>query len=223
MKLDHVSCVVLGHFNPAILTPRFLKDKCGFPADAKIDFTVPYSRLASQVACDGVTILVLPDRLQVNEQGIENTCNSKVIEYVKAYLDRLEFTPIAACGVNFNYTGFERHQDILKKSVRKSLQRLLDTEQLHWSLNAILDKDGDERIDAFGVKGIQPECIVQLDWKLKSGRLNINFEQRYGSVPVVPDTQLEEYSSSTKLLAFLSRFEELCDHCDKILKALGKG
>ncbi len=222
MKLDHVSCVVLGHFNPAILTPKFLTEKCGIPGAKDKLGSGQYSRLASQVQYNGVEFLALPDRLQVNESGIEKYESSKVCKYTLDYLACLEYTPVAAAGVNFNFTGIEKHLNILQDGKRVSRIKSLKLETAEWNCKVSVGKSGKEEIDQFGIKGQDGNYRTQIEWNSDVSRLNINFEQKYSKMPVRPDTILDVYASAPELKKFLTSFETLCDKCKEVLGIIAK-
>lgn len=127
MKITNrfVSTVVIGRFNPSILTPEFLKSECDIdlgeakytvPEDVPIERSIEYEE-------KGVSFLASLDRFQVMESKFAQLNAIIGPQLTMKYLDRLQYTPIHACGINFNF-GVE-----LKKEEEKGISNFLNNEE----------------------------------------------------------------------------------------------
>lgn len=104
IKNTFVSTVVIGRFNPSILTPEFLKSQCNIDV-GEVDHIKPMDvPVTKEFKAKGKNLSFYADldRFQINELEVADL--SKVVgpEFAGRYLDRLQYTPIFSCGINFN-------------------------------------------------------------------------------------------------------------------------
>ena len=121
LKLNFVSTVVIGRFNPSILTVEFLRNECGIeigegktvsPAQVPIAREIHFREKGTQFSAD-------LERFQVRESEISDIAEARSPEFVKIFLEKLPYTPIVACGINFSYTTCLEEAD--KKGFHASL------------------------------------------------------------------------------------------------------
>jgi len=106
VKLNFVSTVVIGRFNPGILTTEFLKNECGIdlgegsiigPGDLPVYKEILFKE-------KGIGFRVDLERLVIKEDKITKLVKVLGPQFLLIYLDKLHYTPVFACGMNFNLT-----------------------------------------------------------------------------------------------------------------------
>jgi hypothetical protein len=103
MTNNYINVVVLGNFNPSILTHDFLVTECGFNlGDKPTKENLPMPVVAS-LDYDSFSFFADLGRLQITEKECENPKRSKLPNYLDIYLKKLPHTPITKCGANFSY------------------------------------------------------------------------------------------------------------------------
>jgi len=100
---DYINLVVLGNFNPSILTHDFLTAVCGFDLGGKPARENPPMPVVSSLEYSKISFFADLGRLQITEKNCENPKQSKLPIYLKTYLNKLPYTPITKCGANFSY------------------------------------------------------------------------------------------------------------------------
>lgn len=101
VELDQCSCVVLGMWNPGIITPKWLKQEKilpKIPKEGTLGFQ-PLSR-AIRFELDEMIWEISDSRLSVTSKTCKN-CGRVVAEVLKI----LPHTPLQAIGTNFVYKG----------------------------------------------------------------------------------------------------------------------
>jgi hypothetical protein len=99
-KNNFISIITLGNFNPAILTPKFLSEKCGFKNENKLKEET--SPVVSSIDFDKISFLMDLERFQIVEKEISNFNETISIKLMNKYLDTLSFTPVYVMGLNLN-------------------------------------------------------------------------------------------------------------------------
>jgi len=104
-KNDYINLVVLGSFNPAILTHEFLVRECGFNLPSGPDSKGPVMPVVAFASLEYGNLSFFADlgRLQIMEKNCADPKGSRIPQYLQTYLDKLPYTPIIKCGVNFSY------------------------------------------------------------------------------------------------------------------------
>jgi len=144
---NFVSTVVLGRFNPSILTPEFLKKECGEDIE-KVDYLVPVDVPVTREFIDTEKqILFFADleRFQVKELKLEDFSKIKGPKIIHQYLECLRYTPIFVCGINFNY-DFKinaDNKDKLKNFLinEKNLFEVFETDEFRMDTKRKFGKD----------------------------------------------------------------------------------
>jgi len=127
-SINYKSVVIIGSFNPMILTPSFLRDSCGFKSEHEPKGqTTP---VASEIRLGNTHFLAELSKLQITVQDLDSFDSLFPWDLAARYLDILKYTPLNMAGVNFNYalSGFDM----------TSLQNIL---QNPWEVGAKLDLD----------------------------------------------------------------------------------
>lgn len=102
-KNDYINLVVLGNFNPSILTHDFLVKECGFDLGDKPGSKGPPMPVVASMDYDKTTFFADLGRLQITERNCKYPKSSQLPIYLNAYLQKLPYTPITKCGANFSY------------------------------------------------------------------------------------------------------------------------
>lgn len=100
----YINLVVLGSFNPAILTHEFLVRECGFDLRHEPNLKGPTIPVVASLEYDNITFFADLGRMQITERDCEKPKSSKIPDYTQTYLEKLPYTPISKCGANFSYT-----------------------------------------------------------------------------------------------------------------------
>lgn len=102
IDIDHKSVVIIGGFNPTILTPEFLRNCCGYSSEHKpVGQTTP---VASEIKFGNSHFLMELNKFQITIRESSSFDEVYPLDIAKKYLDVLEYTPIHLFGVNFNYS-----------------------------------------------------------------------------------------------------------------------
>lgn len=109
MKLTKASIVAVGQFNPAIVTPGWLRaEKILTAEEAKVEQLVGATSAARRFQMEGFVWTVSWDRLVFERLTEDQNEACQPAEIVRALLGRLEHTPVRAIGVNFEFDGDEK-------------------------------------------------------------------------------------------------------------------
>ncbi len=98
--INFVNTVVIGKFNPAILTSGFLSTKCHMDFGNPLREQRAPQNLFSEIAYQSITWFMDLQRFQVQEVGLGGLEDFNSPEYVSRYLELLPYTPINMAGIN---------------------------------------------------------------------------------------------------------------------------
>lgn len=135
-KNDYINLVVLGNFNPSILTHDFLVKECGFDLGSKpISKSLPMPVVTS-LDYNKISFFADLGRLQITEKNCKEPKSSQLPIYLNTYLEKLPYTPIAKCGANFSYelTTEKARLENIERWLRNDRNKFCETLQL-----AVLD------------------------------------------------------------------------------------
>ena len=121
---NYVNLVVLGNFNPSILTHNFLVTQCGFALGNKPIKENPPMPVIASLEYEGISFFADLGRLQITEKECENPKQSELPNYLHTYLEKLPHTPITKCGANFSY-----NVEIEETKLNQIEQKLLSDRQ----------------------------------------------------------------------------------------------
>lgn len=104
MQNEYINLVVLGSFNPAILTHDFLIQECGLDIAGEPSAQIPNMPVVATVEYDSLSFFADLGRLQITEKNCSDPKSSRIPSYLKTYLEKLPHTPLTKCGANFSYS-----------------------------------------------------------------------------------------------------------------------
>lgn len=173
VKPNFKSVIVIGAFNPSILTPGFLEEYCGFAPDQQpTGRTTP---VASEIDFGDIKFFMELGQLQVIEKHPENFNKLFPLEITAKYLDVLQYTPLNKCGVNFNFTI----EDLDLGAVRKEFY---DT----WQLGSKLAYDPSSTSFVFGKQQSDELVLIEFAVTRMMGEIKnavkVNFQDQAVSV-----------------------------------------
>lgn len=131
-KNDYINLVVLGNFNPSILTHDFLVKKCGFDLGDKPGSKGPPMPVVASMDYDKITFFADLGRLQITEKNCKEPKLSQIPIYLNTYLQKLPYTPITKCGANFSYnlTAEKARLENIEQWLRNNRNKFCETMQL---------------------------------------------------------------------------------------------
>ncbi|MGB2980579.1 MAG: hypothetical protein WBC77_04980 [Candidatus Zixiibacteriota bacterium] len=192
VKSNFVSVVSVGCFNPAILTPQFLKEKCEFTA-----YSEPKGRttpVATGLDYGSILFLLDLERFQIKHSDLKRFQDSNIVTIMMDYLRVLQHTPLDAIGVNLNY-------DIAGQPGGGLLKRLLEKEK---ALSEFLELSESVTVHKVRRKIDEPGEIIEVDL---SGPLDentierLNITARNQSLRVNYNHEIKNLRKNRKLLA----------------------
>ena len=150
-KNDYINLVVLGSFNPAILTHEFLVKECGFNLPSEPDSKGPAMPVVVVASLEYGNLSFSADlgRLQIMEKNCADPKESKIPEYLQTYLDKLPYTPLSKCGANLSYgLTIERRrlEEVAEwlKTDRNKLREALKLKTVDIEVVFTLDQDSEK-------------------------------------------------------------------------------
>ncbi len=206
-KNKFISIVAIGNFNPAILKPHFLSEKCGFKSESQ-----PKGRttpVVSEVVFDNITFLMDLERFQITERHPADFKETKTIKIMKKYLEVLSYTPVYTMGSNFNIEIINESEKIVQNLNDKNyLLEALKTEELIYSSKIKYSK----------------ESILCLSWELlKKGdnisQIAINLKKNIFTINY--NTEIRDiYENNTKKNFFNENHDNINLEFEAFLKSL---
>ncbi|MDP2646569.1 MAG: hypothetical protein Q8P24_16640 [Desulfobacterales bacterium] len=102
IRYNYISLVALGNFNPAIVTPDFLKKECGLDLGKVISESPSIMPIHKDIQFENIRLTFDLTRLEFKETNFQNGRGSNLVNIFRIYYEKLPYTPIKAVGVNFN-------------------------------------------------------------------------------------------------------------------------
>jgi len=178
IKNNFISIVVIGHFNPAILSKDFLEENniIKFEEEPKIKFTP----IICTIDYRNLKIIVDLERFQIVENNIEDFGSNSILSFVYNYLEVLKYTPINMIGVNFNFNmNIGNLNEIYNSKIHKKISKSFNVKSCILSLTKLIE-DNKETIKkiSFGFNLSSSTSINILIENLKENLsiVNFNFE-----------------------------------------------
>ncbi len=183
MTNNHINIVVLGNFNPSILTHHFLVDECGFDLGSTPSEQIPRIPVVSSIEYDNLHFFADLGRFQITEKNSTNPKQSKLPKYVDTYLKKLPYTPIKKCGMNFSYMITIKSEELDKiemqlMSNRKSLCESLEMD--NFQLQVFFDISAEKEqlkkwILQLAPQGHNTKTILSVSYTPDANTLGIDF------------------------------------------------
>lgn len=186
IKNNFLSIVVLGSFNPSILTSSFLANECKVTFSEKPD--EKHLPIFSIVTYNNVVFQTTYENFQVIQNNIDNFDNPLILEPVKKYFQVLRYTPLTTCGINFNIDISKINIPHFEKLVLDDEIKLLDAldkKEIQLNQNILLNKESGSKslqqlnmlyhIDDF----VSESLSIQ---KKEEDGLTINFNHEVGNL-----------------------------------------
>jgi hypothetical protein len=101
-KINFVSIVAFGNFNPAIITADFINDECELNL-GELSGRSPENPVIKQLKFKNIDIDVFLERCQIREHGPESIKKVKILDIFNNIYNKLKYTPMSIVGVNINY------------------------------------------------------------------------------------------------------------------------
>lgn len=119
VEYDYISLVALGNFNPAIVSPDFLKRDCGFEFGELTDQSPPNIPVAKKLIYENVLITVDLTGLTVKETKVKENLETDVLNIFNNIYSTLPYTPLDAVGVNIKSKLIFKDGEELNKIEKK--------------------------------------------------------------------------------------------------------
>ena len=217
MNVSHnfVSVVVLGNFNPAIVTPDFLNKVCLLNLGVLVEASPSNVPVFRSLRFQDLEIFIDLMRLSVTQKPIRDIRSTRVLEVFRSYFDKLPFTPISAVGVNINCeirSQGDANTGNLGKKVRdiNRIMGFFGVDALEVSEKILATKRGEEWKESnFRIENVK-NFIRQIEIKKKDNAVVLNYNYEAGQVEKEPQT--------VKML--LENYEDFCTEFEQFLKLL---
>lgn len=211
---NFVSVVTLGSFNPSILSSDFLIRECGLEIGGK---TISEERtpVVSRIDYPGLSFLADLNRLQIRETGVDDPEKSRVVEFLRIYLEKLPYTPLSRCGVNINVniSGIkERSLIVLLTERKKEIFKILGTEDLGIETRSRHRPEEDKYVAWTIIYAIKKEDIL--------GRLTIS-RKRNSVYEVNYNYEVAKLEKNHgRLEAITKGYPRIVKHYEKVIRAI---
>lgn len=176
VKNNFISIVSLGCFNPAILTPQFLKVNCGFETHLEPKGrTTPVAAVINY----GSTSFVLDlERFVIKHSDVDDFLRSDIVPMMIKYLTVLKYTPVEAIGINLNYNITGLDVDGVLKALHKGNDKLFQLMKISESTTTQKEHrkiDGARQLIEFDIAGqIDKNTVERLNVLIKNNSLQVN-------------------------------------------------
>ncbi len=100
---NYANLVVLGGFNPAILTHEFLVKECDLQLGSEPHRRVELNPVVSSLEYNDVSFFADLGRLEIKQKNCADPKSSFVADYLACYMEKLPYTPVTKCGTNLSY------------------------------------------------------------------------------------------------------------------------
>lgn len=212
-RANFKSVIVIGAFNPSILTPDFLVESCGFASEHEPEGrTTP---VTAEITYGNTRFLTELNKLQIMVSSPQDFSLVFPIDMAIKYLHVLEYTPLNLIGINMNYTLFEANTSGLRESFSSALTagEVLNVDPISAAVK--LEKpngEGLEFSEATVVYPVNNDIKGNLKLEIADKDLTVNCNFEIG--------RLDKDRSRVDLL--LSEYERLSAENDRLMKVIGK-
>lgn len=180
IKYNHINLVALGNFNPAIISPGFIKDDCGLDLGELTEQSPPFIPVVKNLQFERVLITVDLGRLEIKETNVRDDLETRVLEIFDSFYQVLPYTPLTAVGVNINcnlmFENSEEREYLEKKVASpESYIHFLGVKQVHVNETVMLtEKDRTWIGSSFVVEGVN-RLMRRIDPRREKDLLILNY------------------------------------------------
>lgn len=184
---NFINIVALGNFNPAILSPLFLKEKCEFNNES-----IPKGEttsVATQIIYGNISFLMGIERFEIKEINVSNFSETIIVKFMNKYLEVLDYTPVYILGVNLN-VEIEKEQDevISNLNNKKKLLEVLKSNDILYTLTTVCSKEIESNV-LWELKKIANEETANIMVHLKKNKFSVNYNVETGKNAVKIDNK----------------------------------
>jgi hypothetical protein len=176
-KNNFVSIIALGNFNPAILTPQFLLEKCHFRSEAKGEGqTTP---VVSSLDFNNVSFIMELEKFQIMEKDPSDFGSTSIVKLIFNYLELLAFTPVFVVGLNFNVDiEIDPAKAIDRLNKKELILDVFNAKEIVYDSKVKFSKDSLKYIFWDIIK--KEDFVTRMTVNLKDGvfKINYNIEKR---------------------------------------------
>jgi hypothetical protein len=217
-KINYADITILGHFNPAILRPRFLLERFGL--GPHLSCSLEEVKAASEIKYEKIRWFMLYDRMIVQNTLLDSISDFTAPAYARKYLQLLEYTPLVAAGLNFNIDRVLPNSDLFWNNVKQPDLLLSIVEAVQGTLlevNSTVRRKGGsfEQVESVIVYRVPDEGKAELRISKteieNTIRVQANFEVR----------ELEERRSGLDIL--IDRTHDIFENFRKLISAIPGG
>ncbi len=102
IKYNYITLVALGNFNPAIVTPDFIKKDCGFGFGELTEQSPSFIPVVTRLQFEEILISVDLGRMELKETKVRDDLKTEVVKVFRSFYQVLPYTPLMAVGLNIN-------------------------------------------------------------------------------------------------------------------------
>lgn len=185
VKHNFLSVIALGSFNPAILTPDFLKAQGIWSAHENPQGTS--TPVFSDLKFGDISFFAELERFQVMHKGIQDFHKSPIVDASYKYLETLKHTPLLALGININ-VNLIKYQDssairaIFEDPIMEIAKYTEKIEEYQIDTKTKIMKDKREALAINCKYYIGAGVSVSINLKRLNGEMILNFNQEVENI-----------------------------------------
>ena len=214
-KLNFISLVALGNFNPAILTPGFLNDVCQLDLGEPTGDSPPALPVVKQLKYQNISIDACFDRFQIKESDPENIYDTRILEIFSTIFEKLHYTPLRVVGVNVNCLVFydidSKMEELISQILKPdTILSYFKVDQVNIQKKYLQVKDEEKWIASnYRIQDVGG-LMRSIDIINKKSSYSINYNYEAGNLQ----------QDREKLDLFLDSYKNFCDEFYGFLKHL---
>jgi hypothetical protein len=211
-KNNFVSIVILGSFNPGILSIDFLQKTNIVDKNSKIEELSPKTPIFRAVNIENIKVTVELERFQALESGIEDFNNTAIINLAYNYINNLRFTPISIMGINLNSNlELDNISKFQKKINDKEILGIFNANSLIQRVEKIVSNEKEDIFTNFNLKfNISQDKSININLQKKDVIYVINY-----------NFEVKKINEKNKLF-IKDNYPDLVNQFDNVIKDLFK-